>query len=148
MDKPQTVTARIAGSERKILLCMWGLILAEKAGYDIASLDIDPSAQAERKGELEQMLEILWIGMLPFNRTLTLEQLGMSISFGDMEAVTAAFTEVLSLQMGEDLKAEVRRQKNRNAKGSPSPNAAKKKRTPKAKPAKPRTAQPREATSA
>ena len=112
MQKPQTVTARIAGSERKILLCMWGLILAEKAGYDIASLDLDAGEQAKKKGELEQMLELLWIGMLPFERTLTLEELGMSISFGDMEAVTAAFTEVLSLQMGEDLKAEVRRQQN------------------------------------
>ena len=147
MEKPQTVTAVIGGKERKLLLCMWGLMLAEKAGYDVAGLDLGAEANEARKGELTQMLELLWVAALPFERSLTLEELGMSITLGDLPAVAEAFSEVMRLQMGEDLRAEVARVRRREAAG----NVAKKKRPPRdeAKASRPKRRRPsRSRTSA
>lgn len=123
-EKPNIVTARLGGRERRILLCMWGLALAEEQGYDIAGLDLGQEAAAARKGQMRQMLELLWIGMLPFEESLTVQALGMEITLGDMEAVAAAFEQVVTRQLSGDVRAAVEEAQGKKSSPGQAPGQA------------------------
>lgn len=118
-DKKNVVTAKIGSlGERKIHLNMWGLVLAEEHGFDIADLDLDEDGAKERKGNLRQMLEMLWIGMLPYDEDISIEEIGRSIGFADMPDVSAAFEKVVSRQLTDDVREQVKEAKKK-AEASP-----------------------------
>lgn len=103
--KDKAVAVTIGGTEHKVRLSLWGLILAEEEhGYDISDLDLDKDGAESRKGNLRRMLELLWIGMLPFEPDLTLSALGQQVGFGDMAALTEAFNKVVKLQLTDDIR--------------------------------------------
>jgi len=108
-DPTRTVRAEYAGEEHKHLLCLWGLMLAEQKGFDVSSIELDEDVE-ERKGDVQQMGELLWIARLPFEEDLTLKELGMSVSFGDMEAVAEAFQKITSRQITSDVREHVEKQ--------------------------------------
>jgi len=110
MDNHQfdrTVEIEIAGDSYQVLLCLWGLTLAEEKGYDISGIDLDEEDAQERQGDLGQMLDMLWIGMLPFNEDLTRRKLGMHIGFDDLPKLEEAFNKIVSRQLTEDIREKV-----------------------------------------
>jgi hypothetical protein len=91
----------------KVLLCLYGLTVAESVhDFDIGEIELDEEA-AERKGDLTQMLELLWIGMLPYNEDLTQKEVGMAVSFEDMEGLQDAFEKVVTLQITSDVREHI-----------------------------------------
>jgi hypothetical protein len=91
----------------KVLLCLYGLTVAESVhGFDIGEIELDEEA-AERKGDLTQMLELLWIGMLPYNEDLTQKEVGMAVSFEDMEGLQDDFEKVVELQITSDVREHI-----------------------------------------
>lgn len=91
----------------KVLLCLYGLTVAESVhDFDIGEIELDEEA-AERKGDLTQMLELLWIGMLPYNEDLTQKEVGMAVSFEDMEGLQDDFEKVVELQITSDVREHI-----------------------------------------
>ena len=91
----------------KVLLCLYGLTVAESVhDFDIGEIELDEEA-AERKGDLTQMLELLWIGMLPYNEDLTQKEVGMAVSFEDMEGLQDDFEKVVELQITSDVRDHI-----------------------------------------
>ena len=91
----------------KVLLCLYGLTVAESVhDFDIGEIELDEEA-AERKGDLTQMLELLWIGMLPYNEDLTQKDVGMAVSFEDMEGLQDDFEKVVELQITSDVREHI-----------------------------------------
>ncbi|MCS3611005.1 hypothetical protein [Salinibacter ruber] len=91
----------------KVLLCLYGLTVAESVhDFDIGEIELDEEA-AERKGDLTQMLELLWIGMLPYNEDLTQKEVGMAVSFEDMEGLQDDFEKVVELQITSDVRKHI-----------------------------------------
>jgi len=91
----------------KVLLCLYGLTVAESVhDFDIGEIELDEEA-AERKGDLTQMLELLWIGMLPYNEDLTQKDVGMAVSFEDMEGLQNDFEKVVELQITSDVREHI-----------------------------------------
>jgi hypothetical protein len=91
----------------KVLLCLYGLTVAESVhDFDIGEIELDEEA-AERKGDLTQMLELLWIGMLPYNEDLTQKEVGMAVSFEDMEGLQEDFEKVVELQITSDVREHI-----------------------------------------
>jgi len=107
MQFDRTVEIEIAGETRKVLLCLWGLTLAEEKGFDVSGIDLDEEDAQERQGDLGQMLDMLWIGMLPFNEDLTRRGLGMHIGFDDLPKLEDAFNKIVSRQLTEDIREKV-----------------------------------------
>jgi hypothetical protein len=90
-----------------VLLCLYGLTVAESLhNFDISDIELDEEA-AERKGDLTQMLELLWVGMLPFNEDLTKKQVGMAVSFEDMAGLQESFEKVVKLQITSDVRDHI-----------------------------------------
>jgi hypothetical protein len=91
----------------KVLLCLYGLTVAESVhDFDIGEIELDEEA-ADRKGDLTQMLELLWIGMLPYNEDLTQKEVGMAVSFEDMEGLQDDFEKVVELQITSDVREHI-----------------------------------------
>lgn len=109
MDKEYSREVRvdIGGETRRVLLCLWGLCLAEEKGFDISEIELDEEEAQERKGNLKQMLDLLWIGMLPFNEDLEVKDLGMQVGLNDMEALESAFEKIVKRQMTEDVREKI-----------------------------------------
>jgi hypothetical protein len=109
MDKEYSreVHVEIGGETRRVLLCLWGLCLAEEKGFDISEIELDEEEAQERKGNLKQMLDLLWIGMLPFNEELEVKDLGMQVGLNDMEALESAFEKIVKRQMTEDVREKI-----------------------------------------
>lgn len=109
MEKEYTreVHVEIDGETRRVLLCLWGLCLAEEKGFDISEIELDEEEAKERKGNLRQMLDLLWIGMLPFNEDLKLKDLGMQVGLNDMEALESAFNKIVKHQMTADVREKI-----------------------------------------
>jgi len=111
-DKRYTreVEVEVGGETRRVLLCLWGLIKAEEKGFDVSDMELDEEAE-ERKGEMSEMLDMLWVGMLPFedewDGELTRRRLGMEVTFGDMEQMEDAFTKIVSRQITDDVREKV-----------------------------------------
>jgi hypothetical protein len=53
------------------------------------------------------MLELLWIGMLPYNEDLTQKEVGMAVSFEDMEGLQDDFEKVVELQITSDVREHI-----------------------------------------
>lgn len=100
------VRVEIGGEERRVLLCLYGLMLAEQKGYDISEIELDEEAE-QRKGNVGQMLDLLWIGMLPFNEDLSKKELGMQIGFGDLEKLEEPFQEMIDKQITDDVREKI-----------------------------------------
>lgn len=109
MEKEHTreVHVEIGGETRRILLCLWGLVLAEEQGFDISDLAIDQEEAEEQQGNAKKMLDMLWVGMLPFNEDLKRKDLGMDVGFGDLPAIEKAFTEVTSRQLTDEVEEKI-----------------------------------------
>lgn len=125
MEKEYTreVQVEIGGETRRVLLCLWGLVLAEEKGYDISEVELDEEAE-ERKpeegGSLGQMLDMLWIGMLPFEEDLERRELGMQVSFKDMEQISEAFDKIMSRQVTDDVREKIEEAQGQRAEGKAS----------------------------
>jgi hypothetical protein len=122
MDKEYTreVHVEIGGETRRVLLCLWGLVLAEERGFDVTNIDIDEESAEERSGDMRQMLDLLWVGMLPFDEDLGKKDLAMQISFGDLEDVTAAFNKVISRQLTDEVKQKMEAEAHENGEAAAS----------------------------
>ena len=109
MEKEYTreVHVEIGGETRRVLLNLWGLCLAEERGFEVGELELDEEEAQERKGDLQQMLDMLWVGMLPFNEDLTRKELGMQVGFEDMPNINAAFDKIRSRQMTDDVREKI-----------------------------------------
>ena len=109
MEKEYTreVHVEIGGETRRVLLNLWGLCLAEERGFNVEELELDEEEAKERKGDLQQMLDMLWVGMLPFNEDLTRKELGMQVGFEDMPNINAAFDKIRSRQMTDDVREKI-----------------------------------------
>jgi hypothetical protein len=110
-DFSRAVEVSIGGDNddipNKVLLCLYGLTVAESVhDFDIGEIELDEEA-AERKGDLTQMLELLWIGMLPYNEDLTQKEVGMAVSFEDMEGLQDDFEKVVELQITSDVREHI-----------------------------------------
>mgnify|MGYP000497581631 FL=1 len=110
-DFSRAVEVNIGGDNddipNKVLLCLYGLTVAESVhDFDIGEIELDEEA-AERKGDLTQMLELLWIGMLPYNEDLTQKEVGMAVSFEDMEGLQDDFEKVVELQITSDVRDHI-----------------------------------------
>jgi hypothetical protein len=110
-DFSRAVEVNIGGDNddipNKVLLCLYGLTVAESVhDFDIGEIELDEEA-AERKGDLTQMLELLWIGMLPYNEDLTQKEVGMAVSFEDMEGLQDDFEKVVELQITSDVREHI-----------------------------------------
>lgn len=114
MDKEYTreVHVEFGGEKRRIMLTLWGLTLAEEKGFDVTDIEIDEESAEQRSGNLSQMLDLLWIGMLPFDESLTKRELGMQVGFDELERVTEAFDKVVSRQLTDDVKERMEANKN------------------------------------
>ena len=101
---PREVTITVGGEERRILICLWGLKLAEEKGYDVSSLDVDPEELSGERGATGQMIDLLWIGMLPFDEDLTRREVGMMLTLGDLAKAEDAINKIVSRQLTDDVK--------------------------------------------
>lgn len=108
---PREVRMEVNGEQRRILVCLWGLKLAEEKGYDISQLEVE----GENAGA-SQMLDLIWIGMLPFEEDLTRKEVGMTFSLGDMAKAESAFQKIKSRQLTSDVKEEVSKAANSSGK--------------------------------
>ena len=109
MEKEYTreVHVEIGGETRRVLLNLWGLCLAEERGFEVSELDLGEEEAQERKGDLQQMLDMLWVGMLPFNEDLTRRELGMQVGFEDMAGLEEAFSKIVSRQLTDDVREKI-----------------------------------------
>lgn len=116
-DKAQTVYIEIDGEEKPVLLCVWGLALAESKGFDLSGVALDEEEAEEQKGDINQMLDMLWIGRLPYDESVTRRELGMSIGLGDLPALTEKFQEIVDKQLNEDIREKAEEMANRGSSG-------------------------------
>lgn len=109
MEKKYTreVHVELGGETRRVLLNLWGLVLAEEKGFDVSEIELDEEEAEERKGNVEQMLDMLWIGMLPFNEELGRKELAMQVGFEDLPALKSAFTKIISRQLTDEVREQI-----------------------------------------
>lgn len=109
MEKKYTreVHVELGGEKRRVLLNLWGLVLAEEKGYDIADLEVDAESAEEVSGKARRMLDYLWVGILPFEEDITREELGMQIGMGELPKLQEAFDKIRSRQLTQDVKDEI-----------------------------------------
>jgi len=102
MEKQYTreVHLEAAGETRRVLVTLWGLVLAEEKGLDLEDLTTDDEEDAE---SFSEMLDFLWIGMLPFEEDLTRKDVGMMFTPSDMEACQEAFQKIKSRQITNEV---------------------------------------------
>ena len=105
-DVPErTVWMDVEDETVPVLVCLWGLVLAEEKGFDLSDLDVaDEDGQSV---EAKQMLDLLWIGMLPFDESLTRKEVGMKLTVGAMQQAREAFDKIKSRQITQDVKEHV-----------------------------------------
>lgn len=97
MEKdPREIEFEIRGKKYKILLSMYGLLIAQEQGFKLERLEI---GEGSEKIPLRQMLEFLWIGMLPYDESLTLRQVGMTFGINDLPVVSDVFTKMVQRQL-------------------------------------------------
>jgi hypothetical protein len=101
MEKQYTreVHMEVAGETRRVLVCLWGLVLAEEKGLDLADLE----TQDDGGEDFSTMLDFLWVGMLPFDEGLERKEVGMMFTAGDLDACQDAFQKVKSRQITGDV---------------------------------------------
>jgi len=105
---PREVHVDIAGETRRVYVNLWGLILAEEKGYDIGQLALDEEeAKEQATSGLKNALDLLWIGMLPFNEDLTRRDLGMQIPVSDLEKLEDPINQIMSRQFGDDVREKI-----------------------------------------
>jgi len=109
MQKEYTreVHIEIGGETRRVLLCLWALVLAEEQGFDIAELEVDAESAEAVSGKATTMLDYLWVGMLPFEEGLSRKDLGMQIGMGDLPKLEAAFDKIRSRQLTQDVEQKI-----------------------------------------
>jgi len=109
MEKEYTreVHIELGGETRRVLLNLWGLVLAEEKGFDVADLEVDADSAEEVSGKATKMLDYLWVGMLPFNEDLTRKELGMEIGMGELPKIQEAFDKIRSRQLTQDVKEKI-----------------------------------------
>jgi hypothetical protein len=95
---PREVHLEAGGETRRVLVCLWGLVLAEEKGLDLEELDTK-----EAEESFAQMLDFLWVGMLPFNEDLTRKEAGMMFTPSDLDACQEAFQKIKSRQITSDV---------------------------------------------
>jgi hypothetical protein len=101
------VTLTLGDEEYKLLCCLWGLKLAASKGYDISQLDISEEEASNPGQNIEQMVDLLWIGRLPFDEDLTRREIGMAITPGDLEEAQDALEEVIEKQFNAEMEEAV-----------------------------------------
>ena len=101
---PREVTINTGGEERRVLVCLWGLKLAEEKSFDVSSLNVDPKKINAEGGSTTEMIELLWIGMLPFDEDLTRRDVGMMFTFKDLAKAESTINKILSRQLTDDVK--------------------------------------------
>lgn len=117
----RNISAQYGGETKMHRLCLWGFMLAERHGFDIQQVEMDQTMK-HRHGDLNAVVEILWIARLPFEPDLTLEDYAMDVSFQDIPAVMSTFDRIMSTQVGADVREYVDEQK-RKKKASPKPDS-------------------------
>jgi hypothetical protein len=101
MEKRYTreVHLEVGGETRRVLVTLWGLVLAEEKGLDLSDLETD-----ENGGEdFSTMLDFLWVGMLPFDEDLSRKDAGMMFTPADLDACQEAFNKIKSRQITADV---------------------------------------------
>lgn len=107
-EYPREVHVEIGGEVRRVYVNLWGLILAEEKGYDIGQLALDEEeAKEQATSGLKNALDLLWIGMLPFNEDLTRKELGMQIPPSDLEKLEGPINQIMSRQFGDDVREKI-----------------------------------------
>lgn len=107
MDRTPEVTLSLGGEEHKFLCCLWGLKLASNKGYDLSNLDVDEQDAENPAENIGQMIDLLWIGRLPYNEDLTRREVGMAITPGDLDQAQDALQEIVEKQFNAEMQEAV-----------------------------------------
>jgi len=104
MDKryDREVHLEVGGETRRVLVCLWGLVLAEEKGLDLQELDTE-----EAEDSFSTMLDFLWVGMLPFDEELSRKEVGMMFTPADMQKAEEAFNKIRSRQITGEIKEAI-----------------------------------------
>lgn len=105
MDKRYTreVHLEVGDETRRVLVTLWGLVLAEEKGFDLTELETDEDGEEG----FQEMLDFLWVGMLPFDEDLTRKEVGMMFTPADMNKCEAAFHKIKSRQITGDVQEAI-----------------------------------------
>lgn len=90
------------GETHRVLVCLWGLVLAEEKGMDLNELETEGASD-----DFGQMLDFLWVGMLPFNEDLSRKEVGMMFTPADLNACETAFEKIKSRQITADVQEAI-----------------------------------------
>lgn len=93
-NHPDATRITFAGQEWDFFICPYGMMKADDAGIDVLG-EFDTLFKNQNKPirALATLSKIVWVGLLPFHPNLTVDQVQINLTLGDVGALTPVLTE-------------------------------------------------------